>query len=81
MRETHRVLKTNGRFVLVVGDNTICGLKVRCPQILADIATHDLGFEVETMLVDKIRSRGMITKRHETSGMVLDEWVVVLKKR
>lgn len=81
MRETHRVLKTGGRFVLVVGDNTICGIKVRSHQILADIATQDLGFEMETILVDKIRSRGMITKRHETGGMILDDWVVVLEKR
>lgn len=78
--ETHRVLKKGGRFVLVVGDNTICGLTVESHRILADIATQDSGFEVETVLVDKIRSRGMITKRHETGGMVLDDWVVVLRK-
>lgn len=80
IRETHRVLKKGGRFVLVVGDNTICGLKVESHRILADIAAQDSGFEVETVLVDKIRSRGMITKRHETGGMVLDDWVVVLRK-
>lgn len=80
IRETRRVLKTGGRFVLVVGDNTICGIKVCSHQILADIATQDSGFEVETMLVDKIRSRGMITKRHETGGMVLDDWALVLRK-
>lgn len=81
MRETYRVLRTGGRFVLVIGDNTICGIKVRSHQILVDIATQDSGFEVETVLVDKIRARGMITKRHETGGMVLDDWVVVFKKR
>lgn len=81
IRETHRVLKKGGRFVLVVGDNTICGLKVESHRILADIATQDSGFEVETVLVDKIRSRGMITKRHETGGMVLDDWVIILQKR
>jgi len=81
IKETHRVLKKGGRFVLVVGDNTICGHRVENHQILADIATHDSGFEVETVLVDKIRSRGMITKRHETGGMVLDDWVIVLQKR
>ena len=79
--ETHRVLKKGGRFVLVVGDNTICGLTVESHRILADIATQDSGFEVETVLVDKIRSRGMITKRHETGGMVLDDWVIILQKR
>lgn len=81
IREIRRVLKKGGRFVLVIGDNTICGLKVESHRILTDIATQDSGFEVETVLVDKIRSRGMITKRHETGGMVLDDWVIVLQKR
>lgn len=80
IREIHRVLKKGGRFILVIGDNTICGLKLESHRILTDIA-QDSGFEVETMLVDKIRSRGMITKRHETSGMVLDDWIIVFQKR
>lgn len=79
MNEIHRVLKKQGRFILVVGDNTISGLKVNNHAILTDIAKA-VGFEVETVLVDKIRSRGMITKRHETGGLVLDDWVIVLKK-
>jgi len=79
MREIHRVLKKRGRFILVVGDNTISGLKVNNHAILTDIAKA-VGFEVETILVDKIRSRGMITKRHETGGLVLDDWVIVLRK-
>jgi DNA modification methylase len=80
MRETCRVLKKGGRFVLVIGDNTICGIKVPNHHILADIAAEDSGFDVETMLVDRIRSRGMITKRHETGGMLEDEYVLVLSK-
>jgi DNA modification methylase len=81
IRETHRVLRKGGKFILVVGDNKICGLRVNSHKILADISIQDVGFEIETMLVDKIRSRGMITKRHETGGMVLDDWVIVLQKR
>lgn len=78
--EIHRVLKKGGRFILVVGDNTICGEQVNNHQILTDIATQELGFELEVAFVDSIRSRGMITKRHETGGLVLDDWVIVLKK-
>lgn len=80
MGEVHRVLKKGGRFVLVIGDNTICGIKVKNHKILTDIAVQKIGFGLELVLVDKIRSRGMITKRHETSGLVLDDWIIVLKK-
>ena len=79
-KEIYRVLKKGGRFILVIGDNTVCGTKVENHKVLSDIAIQDAGFEVETILVDRIRSRGMITKRHETGGLVLDEWVIVLKK-
>lgn len=81
MEEVYRVLKKDGRFVLVVGDNTICGVKVRNHEILTNMATQHIGFEIDIMLVDKIRSRGMITKRHETGGLVPDDWVIVLRKK
>ena len=80
MREIHRVLREGGRLILVVGDNTVCGIRVENHRILADLALRDMGFKMETILVDRIRSRGMITKRHETGGLVLDDWVIVLRK-
>jgi len=80
MREVHRVLEKGGRFILVIGDNTICGIKVKNHKILVDIAVQEVGFELEFVLVDKIRSRGMITKRHETGGLMLNDWIIVLKK-
>ena len=79
--EIHRVLKDGGRFIIVVGNNTIRGIEVENYKILSDIATQNGNFEVEMVLVDKIRSRGMITKRHETGGLVLDDWILVLRKR
>lgn len=79
-KEIYRVLKKNGRFILVIGDNKVCGIGVENHKILSDIAMQGAGFKVETILVDRVRSRGMITKRHETGGLVLDDWVIVLKK-
>lgn len=80
MSEVHRVLKPGSWFVLVVGDNTVCGNIVENHSILAEIAEHDVGFSLQTILVDEIRSRGLITKRHETAGLITDEWVLMLKK-
>jgi DNA modification methylase len=79
-REVHRVLRPGGRFVVVIGDNSVRGVKVENHRILRDIACQDGLFREETVLVDEIRSRGMITKRHETGGLLLDEWVIVLRK-
>lgn len=80
IEEIHRVLKPEGRLILVIGNNVIRGIDVRNHAILSDIASHNGLFKKEIMLVDQIKSRGMITKRHETGGLVLDEWVIVLKK-
>jgi hypothetical protein len=82
MREVHRVLKKGGRFILVIGDNTVRGTKVENHKILVDMAIEDQdgGFEVETILVDRIRARGMITKRHKSGGLVSDDWIIVFKK-
>jgi hypothetical protein len=58
----------------------VCGIEVKNHNILSDIAVQECGFAVEIVLVDRIRSRGMITKRHETGGLVLDDWTLVLRK-
>ena len=55
-------------------------LNFRNHKILVDMADQDGGFEVETILVDRIRAMGMITKRHESGGLVSDDWIIVLKK-
>jgi len=80
VEEVHRVLKAGGRFILVIGDNLVKGIKVKNHEILSDIATQRGLFHKEIVLVDQIKSRGMITTRHETGGLVLDEWIIVFKK-
>lgn len=80
LNEVHRVLRDQGRCILVIGNNHICDIEVKSNKILSDIASQECGLDVEMVLVDSIRSRGMITKRHETGGLVADDWVLVLKK-
>jgi len=81
MATGHRLLKPGGYFVLVVGDNTVTDKTVRNHEILAEIAQEKGRFTLESILVDSIRSRGLITKRHETAGVIPEEWVLVLKKQ
>ena len=80
LNEVHRVLRDQGRCILVIGNNHICDIEVKSHKILSDMASQECGLDVEMVLVDRIRSRGMITKRHETGGLVADDWVLVLKK-
>lgn len=78
--EIHRVLKVGGRCVLVIGDNTVSGIKVETHSLIARMAVEGGLFSIEMILRDKIRSRGMITKRHDTGGLVIYDWVLVLRK-
>lgn len=55
IEEVHRVLKTGGRFVLVIGNNIVRGLKVMNHEILSDIATQGGLFQREMVLVDQIK--------------------------
>jgi len=76
----HKVLKPGKYCVLVVGNNTISGLPAKNHLILSEMAAENGMFSTELILRDNIRSHGMITKRHETSHVMRDEYVLLLKK-
>jgi hypothetical protein len=48
-------------------------------QILADIGTK-LGFLQVLRVRNRIPSRGLLTKRHPTAGVITHEHVLVLRK-
>jgi DNA modification methylase len=77
----HKLLKPGGRLVIVVGNNTITDYLVPSREILTELAQEEGRFAVEAILVDAIRSRGLITSRHETAGVIPEEWILVLQKR
>jgi DNA modification methylase len=76
----HKVLRPKARCILVVGNNTVSGIPAMNHLILSDIANEKRKFSTELILRDNIRSHGMITKRHETSGMIDDEYILVMRK-
>jgi DNA modification methylase len=77
--EMYRVLKNDSYAIIVIGNNEVLGRKVETYSLIIDIAIS-AGFKLELVLVDKIRGRGMITRRHETGGLIKDEYAIVLKK-
>lgn len=79
-KEIVRVMKPNGYFVLVSSANQICGKDFATHKYLSEIAV-ELGLTVILRLVDDIHSRGLMTKRNKTAGMINSEWVYIFKKK
>ena len=77
--EAVRVLRRGGHFILVIGDNTVCGRRFATSQYL-ETMLHDLGMTTRLALVDDIKSRGLMTRRAATAGVIASEYVIVLRK-
>jgi hypothetical protein len=78
--ETVRVLKPGGHLVLVIGDNHVCGEEFRSSMFLSQILC-EAGLTLKLQMFDEIRSRGLITKRHKSAGIITKEWVLLFQKR
>lgn len=79
IHETYRVLKNESYCVLVIGNNTVRSVSVPCHQIFIEIAKKQ-GFNVNLVLVDEIKSRGLMTKRNKTANLINNEWILVFRK-
>lgn len=79
IKEATRVLASDGHFVLVIGNNQVCGREFRTADYLASIA-RSAGLETVLHLVDDIKSRGLMTKRNRTAGVITQESVLLFRK-
>lgn len=79
LTELVRVLEPSGHLALIVGNNMVCGRRFRTADYLASIA-QELGLERRLVLIDDIRSRGLMTKRNRTADVITQEWVFLLRK-
>jgi hypothetical protein len=78
--EMTRVLRPGGHLVLIVGDNQVCGSTFSTSRFLRAFA-NACGLVTKLELVDPIPSRGLMTKRHATAGVIRKERILVFKKR
>lgn len=79
LRTQHAALSNSGKLILVIGNNKVAGLRIpmdKCLQIVAE----DLGFQWNGTLVDAIVSRGFMTKRNKTAGIIDSERILILEK-
>jgi len=77
--QCYAVLRNDGFMVLVVGNNKIGDMTINTAQLLVELAKES-NFDIVFILRDEIKSRGMITKRHGSGGLIKDEYVIVLRK-
>lgn len=77
--ELARVTADGGWLVLISGQNLICGQRFDTPAYLEELG-RERGFETRARLVDDIRSRGLMTKRNRTAGVISQEVVTVMRK-
>lgn len=78
--EMYRVLKKNGYFVLVIGNNKVCEREFNTQSYLTEML-EKLGFIVVLKLIDDIKSFGLMTKRNKTADLISREWIIVLEKK
>ncbi len=73
-----RCLKKGGYFVLVIGNNVVCGEDFNTQNYIEKILI-ELNFKTIFKLFDTIKSRGLMTKRNKTANMITREWVILLQ--
>ncbi len=79
LSELSRTMTHGGTLVLVVGPNLVAGLEFPTPFFLQRIA-EGLGFSTDLHLLDSIESRGLMTKRNRTAGVIEQESVFLLRR-
>lgn len=79
LSELSRTMRHDGRLILVVGPNLVAGLEFPTPLFLQKIA-ESCGFSTQLHLIDSIDSRGLMTKRNRTAGLIQQESVFLLKR-
>ena len=77
--EAYRVLKPGGHMVIIIGNNTVCGLSFDTQDYLTSYL-QSKGMQLKFKLIDDIKSYGLMTKRNKTANTITSEWVIVLKK-
>ena len=79
MIRSYEIIAKGGHLVLVVGDNIFQGARFRTSEYLQNIC-EDAGFKTRAVLIDQIKSRGLLTRRNSTAGIITDEKVVIFRK-
>jgi DNA modification methylase len=79
IKEAVRVLKKDKYLILIAANNRVCNKEFKTQEYLRQIAEME-GMETKCVLIDDIKSYGLMTKRNKTASIITCEWVLILKK-
>lgn len=79
VKEMSRVLKPQGRAIIVIGNNQVAGHTIRNDDFLIHAFAQN-GIGLEASLIDHIKSRGLMTKRNRTASIISRESILVFRK-
>jgi hypothetical protein len=77
--ELARVLTPEGRIVIIIGNNSVCGEIVRNDIFVLRTLTN-FGLRLQLHLTNDIRAHGLMTKRNTTAAMITQEHALVFEK-
>ncbi|GGM40488.1 DNA methyltransferase C1 [Paraliobacillus quinghaiensis] len=72
-------LKKNGKYVIVVGNNTVLNFEIPINEYLIDIA-EEFGFKLEKKFSYVIKDRHLVFPRNGRGGIINKDWMIVLNK-
>ncbi|MDP2946768.1 MAG: DNA methyltransferase, partial [Nanoarchaeota archaeon] len=79
IKKLYNLLSENGKFILIIGDNTVSNIKIQSHEYLINMAENE-GFKVDSIYLDKILSRKLMTKRNKTANIIDYEWIIKMNK-
>jgi len=76
LSECKRILKPQGSLVIVIGGSTSQGLTIPTAKLITELGSS-IGLQLGSVpVVNAIRSRGFMTRRNVTAGVIEDEWIL-----
>lgn len=75
----HEVLKMGKYMVMVVGNSRVLGEVLETDSIIREMCERK-GFDTKLVMIDRIKSRSLLTKRKHSWGIISHESIMVFKK-
>jgi tRNA G10 N-methylase Trm11 len=79
LKEYRRVLKKGRHCVIIIGNNTVRGIKIPIDKTLIEIAKKN-GFKLHDYGYDLIKNRKFMTKRNNGAEIIKKDWIIDLIK-